>query len=633
MADVVTKQELEAAKIDVKHAGEAVNTKKVITPRYGPAFKSLPLAIQEVIETGGFEPFATEAALLASTPLLPKKAAKALDTKKIWIYESRGGVTKWWDTGLSDKDLSIQYTDQKLKQFQKNEGSASNLFQFEDSHGKTAVVITKEADIRNPNYSLNEIGEATGKSAAKISDQLDKTASTALYEFNDADGNTVIEFSNNGDVKTPNGGLYETIEQQQTIKDKINGQLEANQNKTAFEFDDSQNNTIVEFNENGDIVFNGGRSLIAELEQVNSSSSFKRLSLKESVTDDFISALSQASFNNSGQKSPVFNGAAKQKYTIANTQDFLNIKISEPEPLLIDTPYFKGLSTVKPYSQVVHPYICEFNQTVRGYKYIVLLTPFHNTSDFYENPCVYGSNDLQKMELLTGFEQPLAKAFMNTQYDYNSDNFAVYDHMTGEFCVIYRHAIKQNNVDQAFLKIRKTVDFINWTEFETFKDESGNDLVCGLSPSVVYNPNLNKWMMHSINFYNGTWNLVYQTSDDLINGWSASVGTTKSEDFKFWHQETRYCGGHFITIINDLDSDTAAMDGKGGLHLGISLDGINFEYSEQILETPYHNPYKASISPVLENGELSFNIMWTDNGNVQDGWRLYSVKTNSIEVN
>lgn len=102
MADVVTKQELEAAKIDVKNAGEAVNEKKIVNPRYGEPFKSLPLAIQEVIETGGFEPFATEALLKASVPILAKKAAKALDTKKVWLWDG----TKWNDTGLSEYDLA-----------------------------------------------------------------------------------------------------------------------------------------------------------------------------------------------------------------------------------------------------------------------------------------------------------------------------------------------------------------------------------------------------------------------------------------------------------------------------------------------------------------------------------------------
>ena len=45
---MVTRQELEAAKIDVKHAGEAVNAKKVITPRYGNSFKSIPLLAEEL---------------------------------------------------------------------------------------------------------------------------------------------------------------------------------------------------------------------------------------------------------------------------------------------------------------------------------------------------------------------------------------------------------------------------------------------------------------------------------------------------------------------------------------------------------------------------------------------------------
>lgn len=47
MADMVTKQELEAAKIDVKHAGEAINEEKVIKTRLGRSFKSIPLIVKE----------------------------------------------------------------------------------------------------------------------------------------------------------------------------------------------------------------------------------------------------------------------------------------------------------------------------------------------------------------------------------------------------------------------------------------------------------------------------------------------------------------------------------------------------------------------------------------------------------
>ena len=116
---MVTKQELEAAKIDVKHAGEAVNTKKVITPRYGAAFKSLPLVsaeaqakADEIVAQGFYRGYATEALLLAVKPTVSEMRARADDTRKIWRWNrtSAEGVTPvtgtWTDTGLSDKDIA-----------------------------------------------------------------------------------------------------------------------------------------------------------------------------------------------------------------------------------------------------------------------------------------------------------------------------------------------------------------------------------------------------------------------------------------------------------------------------------------------------------------------------------------------
>ena len=119
MADMVTKQELEAAKIDVKHAGEAVNTKKVITPRYGAPFKSLPLVAaeaqakaDEVVAQGFYRGYTTEALLLAAKPAVAEMRARADDTRKIyrWNRTSAEGVTpvtgNWVDTGLSELDLA-----------------------------------------------------------------------------------------------------------------------------------------------------------------------------------------------------------------------------------------------------------------------------------------------------------------------------------------------------------------------------------------------------------------------------------------------------------------------------------------------------------------------------------------------
>lgn len=47
MADIVTRRELEDAKVDAKDLGKAVNEKVIVSPRYGGDFKSLPLLSDE----------------------------------------------------------------------------------------------------------------------------------------------------------------------------------------------------------------------------------------------------------------------------------------------------------------------------------------------------------------------------------------------------------------------------------------------------------------------------------------------------------------------------------------------------------------------------------------------------------
>lgn len=62
------------------------------------------------------EPFETEAELLAHTPNQSKVVAKAIDTGKVYLWSKPIGAPEgnyWVDTGLSELDRSIDYTDQK----------------------------------------------------------------------------------------------------------------------------------------------------------------------------------------------------------------------------------------------------------------------------------------------------------------------------------------------------------------------------------------------------------------------------------------------------------------------------------------------------------------------------------------
>ncbi|MCO9048746.1 CotH kinase family protein [Acinetobacter sp. UC24323] len=113
MDDMLVPADIIGVKRDIADIEKALNTIGIVYPRYGEPFYSLPLAIQKVIEAGGFEPFLTEAQLLASIPSFSPKAAKALDTKKIWYwgkYSEDETVDSWHDTGLSELDQANDFT-------------------------------------------------------------------------------------------------------------------------------------------------------------------------------------------------------------------------------------------------------------------------------------------------------------------------------------------------------------------------------------------------------------------------------------------------------------------------------------------------------------------------------------------
>lgn len=109
MADeIITRKELVEAKVDAKDLGECVhgNATGIVNPRLGNPYPTLPAAVKKVMETGGFEPFLTEVQLKASIPTVSPKAAKALDTKKIWYWDGA-----WHDTGLSELDQAKGFAD------------------------------------------------------------------------------------------------------------------------------------------------------------------------------------------------------------------------------------------------------------------------------------------------------------------------------------------------------------------------------------------------------------------------------------------------------------------------------------------------------------------------------------------
>lgn len=203
MADQpVTREKLINADIDVENLGKAVNEKGVVNPRYGNSYPTLPSAIQAVIETGGFEPFETEVDLLASTPILEKKAAKALDTKKIWLYVNGA----WKDTGLSELDQAKNYTNDHV----------SELYSSDNFKAITPIVIDGYAVNNDPQKS-NILSPGTGRAAIKLDTSIIKKFKISgsinrpnwQWVFEKSNGSKIVSFLfGDGILNIPSDVIY-----------------------------------------------------------------------------------------------------------------------------------------------------------------------------------------------------------------------------------------------------------------------------------------------------------------------------------------------------------------------------------------------------------------------------------------
>ncbi|MDV7638736.1 hypothetical protein R4611_02355 [Acinetobacter baumannii] len=104
MADeIITREQLVNASLDADSLELFISgsdSEDVLT-RLGQNYPTLAKLILMLMETGGFEPFLTEAALKASVPTVPKKAAFAMDTGTIWYWNG----SAWAASFLAGKTL------------------------------------------------------------------------------------------------------------------------------------------------------------------------------------------------------------------------------------------------------------------------------------------------------------------------------------------------------------------------------------------------------------------------------------------------------------------------------------------------------------------------------------------------
>lgn len=129
MSDIITRVELEDAKVDAKDLGECVhgNETGIVTPRLGDPYPTLPAAIHKIENVGGYITAPTLSALQAIVPTFNHQVGRDDSTGNEYRWNPAATPTpQWVATGRNFIQDAINYTNASLPITTNNLYSAAN---------------------------------------------------------------------------------------------------------------------------------------------------------------------------------------------------------------------------------------------------------------------------------------------------------------------------------------------------------------------------------------------------------------------------------------------------------------------------------------------------------------------------
>ncbi|MDO7388507.1 hypothetical protein Q5X51_16615, partial [Acinetobacter baumannii] len=350
-------------------------------------------AIQQVILSGLMEGFTTEAELLATRPTALKKYAKAEDTKIIWFWNKPEGAPDgnyWTKSGLSELELA--------------KADATNKA---NSAQSTAIAYT---DKKTDGFGKADYGDA-------------------VFIVKDALGRPVMAVAPDAGqyLVGLNGSTQDLINQNIERVSQVEERVPLNNNpEAAIEFKDALFRVIAYFRFDAHL-------LLTHLDDSvqNEINALKR------TNADFQASLSMT-------ESSAIKSLTKGTFT-ADSAAILSMKVPATNSMnyiKMDSPYRKD-------DAFVHPCVIELYKPMRGFKYLMCITPYWGRNPFEENPTIYGSNDQVTWTMLTGFAQPIANPPEidepeTGEHGYLSDNWWAYDPVNKELYCCYRKGYYAN---------------------------------------------------------------------------------------------------------------------------------------------------------------------------------------------
>ncbi|MEK9199749.1 hypothetical protein [Ureibacillus sp. FSL E2-3493] len=241
--------------------------------------------------------------------------------------------------------------------------------------------------------------------------------------------------------------------------------------------------------------------------------------------------------------------------------------------------------------QSCHPSIKYFPNKFKSYYYWMAYTPYPDSNDDYENPCIAVSNDG-----VTWIENPYAKNPIDVP---TAEQLADGYHMSDTH-LVWREDLQRLecwyrlNKNGAFEQILRkyTTDGATWSEREVMI-EVPNATYQILSPAVIYDEN--KYKM----WYVSRRNVRYIESVDGVT-WSSEVYVpldfTKAKRYGEtgwtyypWHLDIVKNNGQYEILASCGNSNVGLTDDRAELCHGISVDGMSFSVETIMQPTPLNS--------------------------------------------
>lgn len=564
--------------IDVAVNGDE-NT-QVVT-RTGETYPSVKKAISDGIvslfENGGLPatPQPTKAAMEGSDLVDGDYAYVTDDTVNNGLYVKTAGA--WVESAYDPLTVSKLYSDEKLD----------------------------ESKFYSDNIKSAAVAESLANTRSLMEDKLSQNPTDEdLLQFSDAEGSIYARFNSDAELvlsDVDNTSVQSALRNIPKTKETVEGDI--------FSVEDVGQNVVMRLASDGGLYVPDLHGSVQQALQVASPAinNVRRTDNRLRFTDEvnkYVMNLVAAQ-----------NGFAPVPYTLMPTNytitkeiiDALkipNVGIEVP----MDSPYYKD-------DEFVHPNIIECVGSFRGYRYILMINPF--SAEIYENPVIYGSNDLSSFEMLDGFSQPLD---VPQDGGYLSDSFFTYDPVNGELIACWRST--RYDTDGEYVTghwLSRTKDLINWTPKLNYIAETRADVDMIRSASLLYNLNDGLWYMFS-SPDRGSFEV--RIAKELTGEWSTPIPIPVGAANP-WHLEVKYVGGQFVALFDYIE--------LGNYYLGISNDGITW----QIASTPMFSEsipkiYKGSFLPnFTADGKLFFEVFYTRNDKSIHR-RLTHTQTNSV---